>query len=66
MALDAACEDIPLGWQWIRGHSGNEFNEMCDRMTQAAIAEVRQGEPADGESRRASAGGLPLDLPFPP
>jgi ribonuclease HI len=26
-----------LGWKWIRGHAGNEYNERCDRMTQEAI-----------------------------
>ncbi|MDR0443905.1 MAG: ribonuclease HI [Treponema sp.] len=29
-----------LKWEWVRGHSGNEYNERCDSMTQDAIASV--------------------------
>ena len=35
--LDALAGEFSLSWQWIRGHSGIEFNERCDRMTQQAI-----------------------------
>jgi len=41
MELDFLTEDFVLGWEWVRGHSGVEFNERCDRMTQEAIALVR-------------------------
>jgi ribonuclease HI len=30
----------PLGWVWVRGHAGNEYNERCDRMTQEAIKSI--------------------------
>jgi ribonuclease HI len=39
--LDALSAELPLSWEWVRGHAGNEFNERCDRMTQEAIAAIR-------------------------
>jgi ribonuclease HI len=39
--LDALASEFPLSWQWVKGHAGNKFNEMCDEMTQKAIAEYR-------------------------
>ncbi len=27
-----------LTWQWVKGHSGNEFNEMCDELARNAIS----------------------------
>ena len=41
MELDSLTGDFSLGWELVRGHSGIEFNELCDRMTQEAIAQVR-------------------------
>jgi ribonuclease HI len=38
--LDALTSDFSLTWEWVRGHSGNEYNERCDRMTQEAIASI--------------------------
>ena len=26
-----------LSWQWVKGHSGNEYNEMCDEYARKAI-----------------------------
>ena len=37
--LDAIASEFPLKWEWVKGHAGNEFNEMCDAMTQEAIAQ---------------------------
>jgi ribonuclease HI len=39
--LDSLAEELSISWEWIRGHAGNEFNEMCDRLTQEAINELR-------------------------
>jgi len=36
--LDAIASEFPLKWEWVKGHAGNEYNEMCDAMTQEAIA----------------------------
>ena len=38
--LDSLSEEFPIKWEWIKGHAGNEYNERCDRMTQAAIASL--------------------------
>ena len=24
--------ELIIEWEWVRGHSGNEYNEMCDKM----------------------------------
>ena len=40
MELDALCDELSLGWEWIKGHAGNTYNELCDRMTQEAIASL--------------------------
>jgi len=39
--LDSLAGEFSLAWEWVRGHSGVEYNELCDRMTQQAIATVR-------------------------
>jgi ribonuclease HI len=36
--LDSLAAEFSLFWEWIKGHAGNEYNEICDRMTQEAIA----------------------------
>ena len=38
MELDQLNNELSVFWEWVRGHAGNEFNEMCDAMTQEAIA----------------------------
>jgi ribonuclease HI len=40
MELDSLNSEFPLKWEWVKGHAGNEYNEMCDAMTQEAIALV--------------------------
>jgi len=40
MELDALAGEFPLKWEWVRGHAGNEYNELCDGMTQEAIADI--------------------------
>jgi ribonuclease HI len=40
MELDSLAAEFPLKWEWVKGHAGNEYNEMCDAMTQEAIALV--------------------------
>jgi len=40
MELDSLAGEFSITWEWVRGHAGNEYNEMCDRMTQEAIADI--------------------------
>jgi len=39
--LDSLASEFPLKWEWIKGHAGNEFNELCDTMTQEAITGIK-------------------------
>jgi ribonuclease HI len=36
--LDTLASDFSIKWEWIKGHAGNKYNELCDRLTQEAIA----------------------------
>jgi ribonuclease HI len=38
--LDFLAGQFSLNWQWIRGHAGNYYNELCDHMTQDAITSI--------------------------
>ena len=29
-------------WEWVKGHSGDQYNEICDSLTQEEIAAVRE------------------------
>jgi ribonuclease HI len=40
MELDALAGEFPLTWEWVRGHSGVDYNERCDQMTQEAIKSI--------------------------
>ena len=40
MELDVLAAEILPKWKWIKGHAGNVYNELCDSMTQDAIAEI--------------------------
>jgi len=39
--LDSLAEELPIKWEWVKGHAGNEYNELCDTMTQQAIAQQK-------------------------
>ena len=26
-----------ISWEWVKGHSGHEYNEMCDEIAKQAI-----------------------------
>ena len=41
LELDSLAGSFPLKWEWVKGHAGNKYNEICDAMTQDAIKEVR-------------------------
>ena len=40
MTLDSLAGELSLHWEWVKGHAGNEYNELCDAMTQEAIMEI--------------------------
>ena len=37
-ALDAALQEHEIEWRWVRGHTGNLYNERVDRLAKSAIA----------------------------
>jgi ribonuclease HI len=39
--LDAATDDHDISWQWIKGHTGDEGNEMADALANQAIDEMQ-------------------------
>ncbi|GHU83669.1 ribonuclease H [Spirochaetia bacterium] len=43
--LDALAESLPVVWNWVKGHAGNEYNERCDYMTRHAMASLGVGIP---------------------
>lgn len=28
------CDKFNLEWHWVKGHSGNKYNEMCDKLVE--------------------------------
>ena len=39
--LDKVNSRHRVNWQWVRGHSGDPFNERCDALVQETIAELK-------------------------
>ncbi len=37
MAMKALCDSFDLSWHWVKGHSGDPYNELCDSL----VAEER-------------------------
>ena len=42
--LDAARSQHTVRWHWIKGHSGDEFNERADELVHEARAAMRAGK----------------------
>jgi ribonuclease HI len=40
--LDAAAAPHKITWKWVRGHSGNPLNELCDQLAVLEIAKIRK------------------------
>jgi ribonuclease HI len=40
--LDSLASGFSLRWEWVKGHSGNKYNEMCDAMTHEAIRYLKK------------------------
>lgn len=39
--LDELAGATKIHWVWVRGHNGEEFNEMCDELARTAAAGLR-------------------------
>jgi ribonuclease HI len=44
--LDLLNISMAVEWHWVRGHNGNKYNELCDQMTQEAIASLTKERPS--------------------
>ena len=51
--LDALVEKHEVEWRWVRGHTGNTYNERCDELAEAAIQAVRRGSTVPISGARA-------------
>lgn len=40
LQLDAVTQNLDVHWEWVKGHSGNKYNELCDMLAVAACKEA--------------------------
>jgi ribonuclease HI len=43
-ALDSLCQFHNVHWEWTKGHSGHQENELADQLAREAISEGRAGK----------------------
>jgi len=56
--LDAAARPHTVNWHWVKGHSGNVYNDRADELVHEAREEVKQGiNPALVVPRESAASG---------
>ncbi|GAB6050490.1 ribonuclease HI [Hydrogenophilus islandicus] len=41
--LARVAKELPITWHWVKGHDGNEGNELADRLARDAIKALRTG-----------------------
>ena len=41
--LDAAAQSHTVNWHWVKGHSGDHYNERADELVHEAREEVKLG-----------------------
>lgn len=34
IALKSEADKLSISWNWVKGHSGNEYNELCDSLVE--------------------------------
>ena len=40
--LDELNRELSVEWFWVRGHAGNDYNEMCDAMSKREVAALAE------------------------
>jgi ribonuclease HI len=46
--LEQAASQHKVEWHWIKGHAGNQFNELCDRLAREALENGLNPTSSDG------------------
>ena len=41
MQLDELNSALDVTWNWVKGHAGIEYNELCDQLCQAEIKKFK-------------------------
>lgn len=41
MALNEQVKKHQVSWQWVRGHSGDTYNDLCDMLARQAVQNRR-------------------------
>jgi len=41
--LLALTDGATIRWEWVRGHAGNDLNELCDRLVKGKMREITRG-----------------------
>lgn len=39
--LDELSQKLKINWQWVKGHQGNHYNEICDQLCTEKIQELK-------------------------
>jgi ribonuclease HI len=39
-SLEKAASNFEIQWNWVKGHSGDKYNELCDQLVQNEIKKI--------------------------
>ena len=41
LELDEISSELKIRWQWVKGHAGNKYNEICDNLAVSAAKNIK-------------------------
>lgn len=41
LELDEISQELKISWQWVKGHAGNKYNEICDNLAVTAAKKAQ-------------------------
>ena len=41
LELDELSSQLKISWQWVKGHAGNKYNEICDDLAVTAAKNIK-------------------------